>query len=104
MADRIRVFGYWLSMRFTSDLPTLDRIHLVARDDARNIRRDYLIERSPDLFGFTIVECNWGRIGTCGQRRRAAFERPDDAQAHVNRLLSRRKTAHRRIGVAYMLI
>jgi predicted DNA-binding WGR domain protein len=81
-----------------------DRVELFARDDSRNIRRCYVIERSPDLFGFTIVERHWGRAGTAGQWQRAAF--PDDHAANrfVAAILKRRSTAPRRIGAAYQVI
>ena len=47
-------------------------IQLVARDDARNIRREYRIERSVDLFGHRIVDGSWGGSappGSCGGLR-----------------------------------
>jgi len=47
-----------------------DVVHLTARDDALNIRRDYWVWRSTDLFGQNMVEWRWGRIGTAGQTRR----------------------------------
>jgi predicted DNA-binding WGR domain protein len=76
-------------------------IRLEARDDSRNIRRGYRIERSVDLFGHHIVEWWWGRIGTAGQLRRLSFERSEQAARHVLALLRRRDTAPQRLGVPY---
>jgi predicted DNA-binding WGR domain protein len=76
-------------------------VRLEARDDSRNIRRGYRIERSIDLFGHHIVEWWWGRIGTAGQSRRLSFERSEHAAPHVSALLRRRDTAPRRLGVPY---
>jgi predicted DNA-binding WGR domain protein len=89
-------------MSLAQSLAQCDRIHLIARDDQQNIRRDYWIEQSPDLFGFTIVDWHWGRIGTAGQSRRAAFASKSAAATHVRQLLLRRDGAPKRIGVAYV--
>jgi predicted DNA-binding WGR domain protein len=42
-------------------------IWLEAIDRPRNIARRYAIALSQDLFGSSIVEYSWGRIGTRGQ-------------------------------------
>lgn len=78
-----------------------DALNLEARDPARNVARRWGVALGQDLFGWTIVEWRWGRIGTAGQRRRLAFEREEDARRLVRRLLARRAGAKRRIGVAY---
>lgn len=36
------------------------RLHLEARDPARNVARRYWIETSEDLFGAIIVDYAWG--------------------------------------------
>lgn len=79
-------------------------IQLAAIDDARNIRRSYAISRSSDLFGWQVVTWAWGRLDRAGTSRTRAF--PDDAaaRAFVRQLLARRKSAPKRIGVAYMPI
>lgn len=76
-------------------------IELVAIDEVRNVRRQYRIEICQDLFGFTLVETRWGRIGSRGQLAVHAFEDENEAFAFVIARLRRRATAERRIGVAY---
>jgi predicted DNA-binding WGR domain protein len=36
-------------------------------DDARNMRRFYLLDLQPDLFGGVLLVKQWGRIGTGGR-------------------------------------
>lgn len=67
----------------------------------RNIARRYVIEASCDLFGATIVEYSWGRIGQRGQSRKLSFVDSARADRFVKTLLTRRRSSHRRIGVAY---
>lgn len=74
---------------------------LEARCPVRNIARFYRIETGRDLFGWLVVECSWGRIGTTGRQRRAAFSDERDAEAFLRQKLARRATARRRIGVEY---
>ena len=81
-----------------------DRIELIARDDSRNIRRGYQIERSTDLFGHVIIDWHWGRIGTSGQSRRVSFANDSGATAFVRSLLRRRDGSGKRIGVDYVPI
>ena len=78
-----------------------ERVNLLARDDGRNIRRAYRIERSVDLFGHHIVEWQWGRVGTAGQARQVSFAERTAAVQLVRTLLRRRDSAPRRIGVTY---
>ncbi len=74
---------------------------LEARDPRRNIARRYEILQSEDLFGVSIVDVSWGRIGTKGQHRRLSFPDPSAAGKFVNHLLRRRGSAHKRIGASY---
>ena len=89
-------------MSLSEDFSQCYSVRLEARDESRNIRRGYCIERSVDLFGHHIVEWWWGRIGTAGQLRRLSFERSEHAARHVSALLARRDTALRRLGVSYV--
>ncbi|MEO1489839.1 MAG: WGR domain-containing protein [Pseudomonadota bacterium] len=77
------------------------REHWQAVDNAQNIARDYRLTATPDLFGWTIVERQWGRIGSRGQSVRDSF--PDEASARrfVRAIRQRRASAQERIGVAY---
>ncbi len=74
-------------------------LEAVQRD--RNIARSYVIAVSRDLFGVTIVQFSWGRIGTRGQGRRVSFADDAAATSFVSSLLRRRASAPRRIGVPY---
>ena len=78
--------------------------HWEARNETRNIARSYRLSIGTDLFGWSIVEQQWGRIGSAGRSRRIAFERPEAAQRHVRTVIARRASAPRRIGAAYLEI
>ena len=100
-ATPVRVALLFPRMGLADDLADAARIHLVARDDARNIRRSYRVERSIDLFGHQIIDWSWGRVGTTGQTRRVSFASYDEARRFVRTLLLRRDTAPKRIGLTY---
>jgi predicted DNA-binding WGR domain protein len=91
-------------MTLTNDLFLHRRISLRAVDPARNMARHYAIDTSRDLFGAIIVDYRWGRIGTRGQHRQAAFEEEAEAEHFIAGLLKRRGSAGRRLGVAYVPI
>ena len=67
----------------------------------RNIARRYTVTLSRDLFGASIVEFAWGRIGTRGQGRAVSFVSEDEASRFAGHLLRRRASAPKRIGVPY---
>ena len=76
-------------------------IRLEAHDNEHNIHRRYEIARAPDLFGWTLVECRWGRAG--GELRSKILAAPtaDAADRLVRSVLRKRASAEARIGVAY---
>lgn len=76
-------------------------IWLEAIDRPRNIARRYSVALTRDLFGSSIVEFSWGRIGTRGQSRTVSFAQGSEADRFIARLLRRRAGAPKRIGVAY---
>ena len=76
-------------------------IWLEAVDWSRNIARRYSVALTKDLFGSSIVEFSWGRIGTRGQSRTVSFAQGSEADRFIAQLLRRRAGAPRRIGVAY---
>ena len=76
-------------------------IWLEAVDWSRNIARRYSVALTKDLFGSSIVEFSWGRIGTRGQSRTVSFAQGSEADRFIAQLLRRRAGASRRIGVAY---
>ena len=67
----------------------------------RNVARRYTVALSRDLFGASIVEFSWGRIGTKGQGRAVSFASEDEASRFARQLLRRRASAPKRIGVPY---
>jgi predicted DNA-binding WGR domain protein len=76
-------------------------IRLEARSAARRCFRAYEIAVGTDLFGVTLVEMSYGRIGTMGRAKVRSFATTEEALAQVNACLRKRATAPRRIGVAY---
>jgi predicted DNA-binding WGR domain protein len=78
-------------------------IHLQAIDPHHNIARAYSIDASPDLFGHIIIALHWGRIGTRGQGRVVSFPEPARAHQFIRATLRKRRSAQKRIGVAYQL-
>lgn len=76
-------------------------IWLEAVDRPRNVARRYAITTSADLFGATIIQFAWGRIGTRGQSRVVSFANQAEADRFVRQLLRRRARAKARIGVSY---
>lgn len=75
-----------------------------AIDAKRNIARDYELLVTTDLFGWTLVERCWGRIGTAGQSNCKSFDTQDAAAHFVASIRQRRGSAHRRLGTAYKRI
>lgn len=75
-------------------------IWLEAVDRPRNVTRRYATATSEDLFGATIVQFAWGRIGTRGQSRTGSFADQTEAGRFGRQLLRRRAGAKARIGLA----
>lgn len=67
----------------------------------RNVARRYTVALSRDLFGASIVEFAWGRIGTKGQGRAVSFDSENEATRFARLPLRRRASAPKRIGVPY---
>jgi predicted DNA-binding WGR domain protein len=89
------------------DMPTqlIDyRCALEAVDLSRNIARSYRIEARRDLFGHTVVNLRWGRIGRRGAGLTVSFSDEDAARRFIRRTLAKRAAAPRRIGIAYCLV
>lgn len=76
-------------------------IRLEAHDSKRNIARRYEIARSPDLFGWTLIELRWGRCGGNLREKVVAAPTIEAADHLVRATLRKRARAHKRIGVAY---
>ena len=75
--------------------------HWQAIDEKRNIARDYRLSVSVDLFGWIIVERQWGRIGSAGQSVTSSFSTRAAAGRFVASIRARRAGAKKRIGVGY---
>ena len=79
-------------------------IHMEARDPAQNRFRRWELEAAEDLFGAWIVWVRFGRIGAAGRSFARSFGDPVAADRYVRAALTRRRSAPRRIGVAYRVI
>ena len=95
------VVTLWPMINDLAPLASEPDLELEAVDPARNINRRYSIRREPDLFGWFIVSWSWGRADRTPRDRVQAFADEVAAIAFGRRLLARRGTAPRRIGVAY---
>jgi predicted DNA-binding WGR domain protein len=80
------------------------RCALEAVDDSRNIARAYRVQATRDLFGHTIINLYWGRIGRRGSELTVSFANEEAARRFIQRTLAKRASAPRRIGVTYCLV
>lgn len=80
------------------------RCALEAIDRDRSIARAYRIRATRDLFGHTIVELHWGRIGRRGAGLTVSFACEQAARRFIRRTLAKRASAPARIGVAYSVV
>ena len=88
-------------MTATSDERTL---HWQAIDSNRNIARDYRLTVSRDLFGWIVVDREWGRIGTRLRTMRETFVNEKEADRRIRAIIKRRSNAECRIGAVYRQI
>ena len=63
-------------------------VHLQRIDPKRNMRRFYAAEIQPTLFGGVSVVRRWGRIGGPGRVMLETFDREDEAQAALTKLVT----------------
>lgn len=80
------------------------RCDLEAVDRSRNISRAYRIEASRDLFGHTVVDLRWGRIGQREGGLTVSFTDEEAARRFIQRALAKRASSPRRIGIAYCFV
>ena len=71
--------------------PTRLKLHRI--DPARNMRRFYLMQVQPDLFGGASLIREWGRIGSSG---RTLVEHHADERTAITSLLKMARTKARR--------
>lgn len=69
-----------------------------------NISREYLCVLDRDLFGHYVLKTSWGRIGGHMQSRTVSFSNEIDALKGTSKILKRRSTLRKRIGVSYQII
>jgi len=76
-------------------------VAMQAIDRSRNVFRSWRCEVGTDLFGTVVLGVRFGRTGRDG--RALGYALPDllAAERLLRRLLARRASAERRIGVAY---
>jgi predicted DNA-binding WGR domain protein len=68
-------------------------VYLRRIDSARNMARYYAVEVSVDLFGCTLLERRWGRIGRAGEGQHLITEHvSEEAAAQALEALARAKT------------
>lgn len=75
--------------------------YLEAKDTNRNIHRAYSIAYGQDLFGNWVVETTYGRIGGKGRTIVTLVNNEEEALKYVQKILKRRQSAPKRIGVGY---
>ena len=75
--------------------------YLEAKDASRNIHRAYSIAYGQDLFGNWVVETIYGRIGGKGRTIVTLVNNEEEALKYVQKILKRRQSAPKRIGVGY---
>ena len=80
------------------------RIHMEACDPVQNRFRRWQLEATEDLFGEWIVQVNFGRIGSTGRTFMRSFADYLTVRRYVRTAIARRRSAPRRIGVAYRVI
>jgi predicted DNA-binding WGR domain protein len=77
--------------------------YLEAKDASRNIHRAYSIAYGQDLFGNWVVETTYGRIGAKGRTIVTVVNNEDEALQYVQKVLKRRQSSPKRIGVGYQV-
>ncbi|MEX6508441.1 WGR domain-containing protein [Jiella sp. M17.18] len=61
------------------------RVQLRREDPAKNMRRFYVMEIQPDLFGQYTLFREWGRIGRAGTVQETPFPTAEAAEAALER-------------------
>lgn len=59
-------------------------------EPARRLRRFYVVELGPTLFGETALTIEWGRSGQAGTLRTRTYADPADAELAAAQLVRRR--------------
>ena len=80
------------------------RLHLEAREPARNCFRHWQLDARIDLFGRYLVQITYGRIGSQGRTITRSFTEAGDASRYIRNAIARRRSSPRRIGVPYRVL
>src|SRR5271157_5543862 len=80
------------------------RICLQAVDRSRNVFRAWRLEVGRDLFGLLTLRVTFGRTGTDGRTVTKFAADEDAARKTLQALITRRRGAPRRAGVAYQVV
>ena len=67
------------------------RVTLARTDEARNLKRFYLLDVQPDLFGQWSFIRDWGRIGQAGQTCNIPYPTSQEAEAALDRQRRRKE-------------
>lgn len=67
-------------------MPGLGKMLFYKIRSEENLNRFYDITLNADLFGISVVERHWGRIGATGQRIRKSFQNTNAAKNEFDRL------------------
>ncbi|MBV8590088.1 MAG: WGR domain-containing protein [Acetobacteraceae bacterium] len=65
-------------------------LYLTRTDATRNMKRFYLVQLAPTLFGEWMLIREWGRIGQPGTVWFTSFESQDEAELEERRTIKRR--------------
>jgi predicted DNA-binding WGR domain protein len=65
-------------------------IYLTRTNPARNLKRLYIVDITPTLFGEWAVLREWGRRGSPGTMRLSSYRRREEAHADEQRTIKRR--------------
>ncbi len=80
------------------------RLHLEARDPARNCFRLWQLDAQTDLFGRHLVQITYGRIGGNGRTISRSFTQIHEAERYIRIAIARRRSSPRRIGIPYRVL
>ena len=72
---------------------------MLRRDPSLHMVRFYRVEILTDLFGQTVLERGWGRIGSRGQIRLISYPSPLSAQEAASKLIqAKERRGYRRLA------
>ena len=82
----------------------MGQVLMQARSEEGNVAREYLCILERDLFDHYVLTTSWGRIGGSKQTRTVSFKNELEALRGTKKILQRRATLKKRLGVPYEII